>query len=485
MRSFQDQPLQNKIRGIIIFVSGLSLLLAFAAILIFQWSSAWEVHAKQLEVAAAIVSDQSAAALEFTQKPQAEMILSSLKGERQIVLAAIYDKQGELFASYVRADSAEKATPTKPQRDGRIAEAGELAISHPMSSEGERIGTFYLHSDMSAFWERLWVSVGVMGIVFVIAIALIIPISSWLGNWVTRPVLHLESVVQKVSEQRDYSLRAQKHSSDELGQLIDGFNNMLSKIQAQDQALAKAKDELEERVQERTKELEASNKEMQTFSYSVSHDLRSPLRAIDGFSEALLSNYNDKLDDMGRHYLQRIRAGSQRMADLIEGLLDLARISRNEIHRENVDLSQLANEIAQELQRRDPDRKVEFAIASDLSVNADSRLLSAAMMNLMGNSWKYSRHVKNAKIEFGSEQQNGAKVYFVRDNGAGFDMTYANKLFGVFQRLHTDKEFEGTGVGLATVQRTLQRHGGRIWAEGAVGKGATFYFTFDKERETR
>lgn len=240
-------------------------------------------------------------------------------------------------------------------------------------------------------------------------------------------------------------------------------------------------DELEQRVLERTAELEASNKELESFAYSVSHDLRAPLRAIDGFSQILVSAHRDKLDDQGRDYLDRISNASQRMGQLIDGLLNLSRITRTEMRHEAVDLSAMVRAIAAELTASEPARNVAFEIEPGLVARGDARLLRSAIDNLVRNAWKFTSKQPQGRIEFG-RMQHGGTVYFVRDDGVGFDMEYADKLFGAFQRLHRVTDFEGTGIGLATVQRIIRRHGGRIWAEGVVDKGATFYFTLQGER---
>jgi PAS domain S-box-containing protein len=222
---------------------------------------------------------------------------------------------------------------------------------------------------------------------------------------------------------------------------------------------------------------EAAVKELEAFAYSVSHDLRAPLRSIDGFSQALLEDYAARLDQTGQHYLDRVRANAQRMAQLIDDLLELSRVSRSELERAPVDLTTLAHEIMAELQRAHPDRRVDFAVAPGLSVSGDGRLLRIALQNLLGNAFKFTSKRDAARIEVGRTNENGHSAFYVRDNGAGFDMHYADKLFGAFQRLHTPAEFEGNGIGLATVQRIVRRHGGRVWAEGEVDRGATFYFT--------
>ncbi|MBN2389553.1 MAG: substrate-binding domain-containing protein [Anaerolineae bacterium] len=235
--------------------------------------------------------------------------------------------------------------------------------------------------------------------------------------------------------------------------------------------------ELEHRVAERTAELVTTNKELESFSYSVSHDLRAPLRSIDGFSQALLEDYHGQLDEIGRDYLQRVRRASQRMGQLIDGMLNLSRLTRGEMYRQPVNLSTLATEIAQELQGTDPERQVAFVIAPNINIEGDVRLLRAALQNLFSNAWKFTGGRADTHIEFGVLEKDGGLTYFVRDNGVGFDMNYADKLFTAFQRLHSPNEFEGNGIGLATVQRIIHRHGGQIWAESTLEKGATFYFT--------
>ena len=234
---------------------------------------------------------------------------------------------------------------------------------------------------------------------------------------------------------------------------------------------------LNENLQNHSVRLEATNKELEAFSYSVSHDLRSPLRSIDGFSLALMEDHAAKLDPEARDYLQRVRAATKRMAQLIDDLLALSRVSRTELVRTKVDLSEAARTVAAELQKTQPDRQALFVIADGLNVEGDPHLLRIVLDNLLGNAWKFTAKRDGARIEFGSVGENGTRQFFIRDNGAGFDMSYAHKLFGAFQRLHANEEFAGTGIGLATVQRIINRHGGRISAEGVVGEGATFRFS--------
>jgi light-regulated signal transduction histidine kinase (bacteriophytochrome) len=222
---------------------------------------------------------------------------------------------------------------------------------------------------------------------------------------------------------------------------------------------------------------EATNKELEAFSYSVSHDLRAPLRSIDGFSQALLEDYSGKLDATGRNYLDKIRKATQHMGLLIDDMLKLSRVTRAEFKRESVDLSKMVRAIILTLRQNNPARDVKISIQKDIIIDGDRYLLEIALTNLIDNAWKFTGKQKHPHVEFGATLKENEKIFFIRDNGVGFDMSYVGKLFGAFQRLHTADEFAGTGIGLATVQRIINRHGGKIWAEGEVGKGATFYFT--------
>jgi PAS domain S-box-containing protein len=238
----------------------------------------------------------------------------------------------------------------------------------------------------------------------------------------------------------------------------------------------KLNEELEQRVLERTAELRAANNELETFAYSVSHDLRAPLNRINGFSQALATDYGERLDAQGLDYLQRVQKNSRNMAQLIDDMLALSRVTRRELTWTPVALSNLARAITAELQQAQPERQVKFVFEEGLVAEGDKNLLRLVLENLLGNAWKFTSKQPRARIEFGATRTNEQTIYFVRDNGAGFDTTYAHKLFNPFQRLHSPDEFEGTGIGLATVQRIIRRHGGQVWATAEVNKGATFYF---------
>jgi len=489
--ALRDWPIKQKLTAMLVLISGLVLLLTSAAFAGYQYWSLRLATRDALAVRGRIIAANSTASLAFANDADAREILSALRTDQHIVAAVLYDKGGHVFAAYP-AGAAPDVVPTAPGPDGYRFERGLLIGFQPVEESGSRrLGTLYLASDLGAIYDTFRLS-GVIDLA-VMAVALLAAyfLSRILQGTISEPILALAETAKAVSTRQDYSVRAPKLGADELGTLTDSFNQMLGRIAQQNDELQRHAADLERRVEERTHELQerndalrrnaaellAANTELDAFAYSVSHDLRAPLRSIDGFSQILLEDYSGTLDAAGRESLQRVRAASQRMGTLIDDLLKLARVTRVEIRTEDVDLSGMAREIAAELQRATPERLVEFAIAPGLRARGDARLLRVALDNLLRNSWKYTAKQAQPRIEFASIAANGERAFMVRDNGAGFDMQYADKLFGVFQRLHSPAEFEGTGVGLATVRRIITRHGGRIWAEGVVDRGATFYFT--------
>jgi signal transduction histidine kinase len=489
--ALRDWPIKQKLTAMLVLISGLVLLLTSAGFAGYQYWSLRQATRDALSVRGRIIAANSTASLAFANVADAREILSALRADRHVVAAVLYDKSGHVFAGYP-AGVAGDVVPAEPGPDGYRFERGLLIGFQPVEEAGSRrLGTLYLASDLGAIYETFRLS-GVIGLA-VMAVALLAAylLARILQGTIAQPVLTLAEIAKAVSTRQDYSVRAPKLGADELGALTDAFNQMLGRIAEQKDELQRYAADLEQRVEERTHELQerneslrrnaaellAANTELDAFAYSVSHDLRAPLRSIDGFSQILLEDYAGKLDEAGCESLQRVRAASQRMGTLIDDLLKLARVTRAEIRTEVVDLSGMARDIAADLQRATPERQVEFAIAPGLTARGDARLLRVALDNLLRNSWKYTAKQPAPRVEFRSADANGGQAFMVRDNGAGFDMKYADKLFGVFQRLHSAADFEGTGIGLATVRRIINRHGGRIWAEGAVDQGATFYFT--------
>lgn len=294
------------------------------------------------------------------------------------------------------------------------------------------------------------------------------------------PIMIKQQCVAALEFFSEQAIHIDEHLQDLLRNVASQLGRVIER-KLSEEAMLKLNQELEKRVDERTAHLKAVNHELEAFSYSVSHDLRAPLRTIDGFSQILLEDYYEELDAEAQEYLDIIRAESQRMGQLIDDLIKLSRFTRDDLVQKEFNLSAMAEEIASGLQQNEVNRHVDFQIEPNLMVCADASLLRVALNNLLGNAWKYSRHNSETVIELKSGIDNGERFYFVRDNGAGFDMTYVHKLFGAFQRLHSMTEFEGSGIGLATVQRIIHRHGGKIWAEGRLNEGACFYFTLGKQ----
>jgi signal transduction histidine kinase/type II secretory pathway pseudopilin PulG len=326
-------------------------------------------------------------------------------------------------------------------------------------------------SEFSTQVEQLRDSVLVFALVFMLILVMII---LFFVHSITGPIANLATVAKKAAD-GNLKERALVISKDEIGTLAITFNAMLDQLQ-------ESKSTLEKKVEERTQQLQETNKELESFSYSVSHDLRAPLRAMDGFSKILVEDYSDKLDSEGKRVLSTIINSTQQMGRLIDDLLAFSRLGRQEVKKQVVNMNTQVQGVFSELQQAAGKRKIEFKLADLPTAQADASLIHQVWSNLLSNALKYSSHKETAIIEVGATSDDHETIYFVKDNGAGFDMTYVDKLFGVFQRLHDQNEFEGTGVGLAIVKRIVARHGGRVWAEGKIDHGATMYFTLPNLR---
>ena len=435
-----------------------------------QWESKYESIAAILETAeaATVATDE-------------EMIKS---------IGADYSSLGILFSQVVaNYENVQRLTQSGASEEKIVAGSllGErlvaqlLVKSHSILTDASRLAEAAHLREVR--YQRLSarLTTGLM-VVLVIAITIL---SLLIVRSISKPLGEL-ILSTNIIGMGDLEHRVEVMSRDELGDLTNAFNQMTKNLKE----VTASRDDLDKEVAERSRaeeglrirslQLEASNKELETFSYSVSHDLRAPLRGIDGFSQVLLEDCGDKLDAKEKDYLQRVRKASQRMAILIDDLLGLSRVTRREMRREGVDLSRLAEEIVEDIRSREPERQAEFIIQPALVVQGDPDLLRIVLEKLLENAWKFTGRHATARIEFGTMEAEAEKAYFVRDDGAGFDQKYTDKLFGAFQRLHTTEEFGGTGIGLATVNRIIRRHGGRAWAEGRVDKGATFYFTLSQ-----
>jgi signal transduction histidine kinase len=475
------RSISTKLTMMNVLVSGAALLLACIAFFTYDQITFRQGLLRTLSAQAQIIGSNSVSALLFNDPQSAASTLSALKSSPNIASAGILTADGRMFAQYTR-DSADEILNIPllgpSQIQGSWFRSSHAVLIRKILSDGKLVGFVYLRADLREIDARLWRYAFISAIVLLVSLMFAWLVSSRFRKSVAEPIVALAKTARKVSQDKDYRVRvATGDERDELATLIDSFNEMLREIQQRDNALQKAHDELEHRVSERTRELVLTNQELEAFSYSVSHDLRGPLDALNGFSYVLLKNYADRLDAAGRESLQSIRAAAMRMSELIDDLLNLSRITTSTINREKIDLSAFARSILEELCRTAPQRKVEFVAPPVVEAYGDARLLRIVMDNLLRNAWKYTSHHEYARIEFGCESQDGRVVYLVKDDGSGFDPRAADRLFQPFQRLHSTAEFPGNGIGLATVRRIIQRHGGNVWAEAAVERGATFYFT--------
>lgn len=471
----------GKLTRMNLMVSGLVLLLAVLSFFVYDVYSFRNNLVGNLQTAAEIVGQNSVSAMLFDDPQSAATTLRALESSPDVVAATLVDKDGAVFAKYQRPGAQEvpRMTPLAGNRNDQTWVTGShVMLAHRIVFDGKPEGTVYIAAELTETGRRarqyLLIALGIL----VICMAAALLISQTARRLIARPITALAETARRVSREHDYAVRAGPHpDDDEIAVLIEAFNEMLTQIQAQDIALTRARDNLELRVQERTTALRSANRELEAFSYTVAHDLRGPLDAVQGMVFLLENLDAEESAEQRKEILEQLQHSTRGMAGLIDDLLNLSRASTAALKKESVSLTELARQIADDLKRGDPERQVDFQIADLPEVEADSGLLRVALDNLMRNAWKYTSRHERACIEFGAMRLRGETLYFVRDDGAGFDPNLAEQLFQPFHRLHSRSEFQGTGIGLATVQRILARHGGRIWAEGAVEKGATFWFT--------
>jgi signal transduction histidine kinase len=479
MFSMRNFSIPKKLTWMNMLTSGTALLLAGAGLFAYDLYSFRVRTVLDLGIQAEIIGSNSISAVMFDDPRSAETTLSALQAAPHVMSAVIYTPDGYAFAGY-RRDRRESppAPPLIPggQTQVYLFHSGQVSLVRLITFQGKSIGTVYMRSDLGAMHDREKTFAIIVTAVFLMSLLAAMWMSSSARRSIAGPIVRLAETAQSVLSKRDYSVRAPTNGErNEIAVLISSFNEMLAQIQERDAAVLEARDHLEQQVHERTGQLDAANKELEAFSYSVAHDLRAPLRHINGFAKILYDRYNTTLDAPAQDYLKLIQDGAKHMGQMVDDLLKMGQIGRQQLVCRSTDLNSVVARVLQDLQPECEGRQIDWRIGELPSVDCDKGLMRQVFANLLTNAVKYTRPREKAVIEVGQVALEGAPAIFIRDNGAGFDQQFAHKLFGVFQRLHSAEEFEGTGVGLAIVQRIVQKHGGRIWAEAEVDKGATFF----------
>lgn len=465
-----------------------ALILATSAFVPYYVIAGRRSIASALTVQAQMIAMNSASALLFDDDRAARESLAALQADGNVVVAAIYGSNGRRFASFEASPSGAAVLP--PSVDARVPDSLRFTgwtayVDQAIVAQGRRLGVVRIVYSLRELWADVARFLAITAVVLVIAGFGALLAAKRVQRELSEPIAQLASAALTVTGSGNYGVRVSPtHRVAELGILMDTFNAMLSQIQSRDEELdassrryQRLNEELERRVAERTAELQTINKELEAFTYSVSHDLRAPLRRIDGFSGMLAEKYGPQVAGDGVHYLTRIREGTQHMGRLIDDLLNLARLGRKELTPRPTDLGGIVTRVIETLGRESDGRAIQWRQGPLPVIDCDPALMEVVLTNLLSNAVKYTRPREEAVIEIGAQPDAGAPTFFVRDNGVGFNMKYAEKLFGAFQRLHRADEFEGTGIGLATVQRIIHKHNGRIWVDAELNRGATFYFS--------
>jgi signal transduction histidine kinase len=486
----RSRPLAARLTRMNLMVSGAVLVIAALAFFFCDLISFRRDLIGNLDAEAQIIGENSVSALLFDDRLTAASTLKGLEHAPDVASAVLVASDGTIFAHY-GADATSELAPhaLQPSQINRVWSTGtHVLVARRIVFEGRALGVVYISADLNEIGHRARIYLLIASIIWLFCMDAALVISSFSRRMIALPVIALADTARLVSRDQDYSVRAHVPvDNNEIAVLVDAFNTMLTQIQERDAALIKARNQLETRVEERTAELKAANRELEAFSYTVAHDLRSPLTAISATSFLLSQTIGEAGAPGIRTMLDNLQTTTLDMGALIDNLLNFTHASTAPLKSVPVNLTAIAREIAERFKSSNPARNVEFSIDDTPEALADPGLMRIVLENLLGNSWKYtSRHDKGC-IEFGARQAplgdpaRDGVVYFVRDDGAGFDPTHASHLFEPFKRLHGADEFPGTGIGLATVQRILARHGGSIWAEGNVEKGATFYFTLNRD----
>jgi signal transduction histidine kinase len=475
MRPLFSGSLRAKLAAVIVVTTLVALVVALCAMITYDLTLFRSKSVAELQTQAELLGRTIAPALQFDDPKVARENLQLLRFRPEIEAAAIYDADGNVFARY-SSGGGQNLLPRSPDSDGVSVEAPILTAFKRIEDHGQVLGTVYLRARYELY-ARFRNYAGIAALVALLAMLIAILISTRMQAAVTRPILAIAAIARHIVTTRDYSVRAVRTTNDEVGVLAQAFNDMVGEIQKRAHELQRLNEELEDRVRERTAELQEVNRDLEAFTYSVSHDLRAPLRAMDGFCGIIAEDYADKLNEDVRKLINGVRASSRKMAQLIEDLLLFSRTARQQVRAVPVDMTQLASRAWAEISADAPPGSIRFTLGQLPAAQGDAALLMQVWLNLIGNARKYSAKRPLPIIDISGAVQDGHAVYRVQDNGVGFDMRHYQRLFEVFQRLHPTADFSGSGVGLAIVQRIVARHGGRVWAEGRVDEGATFFIS--------
>lgn len=482
MSFWNSRSISGKLTRINLLMSGTALVLAYVSFLAYGLYTLRGNLISSVTAEASIVGENSVTALMFDDRQAAQATLSALQGSPQIQWAAIVRPDGTVFARYVRNASNPPQLGAKlapGQKVGHWQRGRGILLASRIEFQGKPVGDVYLLAETADLARKAIEFGAISACILLLCFLVALLATSAFRRLLTEPLNSLAETAQAVSRERDYSMRAKTpRGGDELAALVQAFNEMLDQIQERDRALEASRVDLEERVRGRTAELTTANKELEAFTYSVAHDLRGPLQQINNIG-FLLEQAEDQFPTMPqtRALIDKLGTGTKRMSMLIEDLLNLSRATSTPLHRTPIDLSSMAEEILAGLQAEDSGRHVAITVEKGARAIADEGLIHVVLENLLRNAWKYTSKIPAAEIGFGYAEESAGPVFSVHDNGAGFNPQYADRLFKPFQRLHSQNEFPGTGVGLATAFRIVARHGGRIWAKGKVNGGAEFSFT--------
>jgi signal transduction histidine kinase len=501
MLTIRNMTIRNKLISIIMAVCIVALFLAGTAFIIWQWFSIRRTMVHTLSTQARIIADNSEAALSFKDSGDAEGILQALKAEPSIVFGGIYTEEGEIFAGYYRDDSQlSQVRPSKLQESGYSFNKDFLTVFEPIVVGEEKTGRVCVRSDLVPLYTMLKHNVGIMFVVLLLASSVAYFMSSGLQKIISKPVLDLADVARTVSEKKEYSVRAIKHSSDEIGFLIDAFNEMLNQIHKRDLALVNANGQLEKKVEERTyelkdevavrrkaeealaeavKKLTMSNKELREFTRVAAHDLKTPVQGIGVLSGWIAEDYADKFGEEGQEKARLLTVRAKRMNNLLDSIIQYSQLTINGCESEKLDLNVLLRDVIESM---NPPDDIEIIIESKLpTIWAARRYVCQIFENLLSNAIRYIDKPEG-KISIGCAEEGNCWRFSVADNGLGIEERYFEKIFKIFQILSTRDETESIGIGLPIVKKIVEMYDGRIWVESTPGLGSTFFFTLPREQ---